>query len=89
MPWQITSLTDVHTDFGKPRYRSGLGYTPREMCASCAMRSSSSVVTPGATAAPVSASTSRAIRPACRSRSITAGDFTADSVACTGVPVAT
>ena len=23
MPWQMTSLTEVHTDFGKPRYRSG------------------------------------------------------------------
>ena len=25
MPWQMTSLTDVHTDFGNPWYRSGLG----------------------------------------------------------------
>jgi hypothetical protein len=40
---------------------------------SCAMRSSSSVVTPGATALPASASAPAAIRPATRIFSITSG----------------
>ena len=47
------------------------------------------MVIPAATAAPVSASTSRAIAPAARIRAITSGDFTADSVDRTGVPVST
>src|SRR3546814_18393497 len=41
--------------------------------------SSSSVVTPGATAAPVRASTSAAARPATRMRSITSGGVTGET----------
>ena len=48
------------------------------------MQSSSSVVTPGATAAPVTASTSAATRPATRIRAITSGDFTMGSSQRTG-----
>ena len=43
------------------------------MAASWAMASSSSVVTPGATAAPTSISTSAASRPATRMRSMISG----------------
>ena len=47
---------------------------------SCAIRSSSSVVTPGATALPASASAPPAIRPATRIFSITSGVCTHGSV---------
>ena len=47
MPWQTTSLIEVQTDFGYPRYPSVDGYASCATRKSWPMASSSSVVTPG------------------------------------------
>ena len=57
------------------------------MVASWVTRSSSSVVTPGATAAATSSSTSAAITPATRMRSMTEGDDTGEPRSGGGWPV--
>lgn len=46
MPWQTTLFTDVHTDLGKPPYRSGDGYALCLIVSWCTMKSISSVVIP-------------------------------------------
>src|SRR6478752_5830696 len=80
MPWQMIALSDVQQDFGKPLYPSVDGYAPWSIMYSWAMRSSSSVGTPGATALPAAASAPAAMRPATRIFSITSGVCTQGSL---------
>ena len=74
MPWQMTSFTEVHSDLREAvvvegaRIAALLDARGRDTIAS-----SSSVVMPGRTAAPVSASTSAAERPVRRMRSMIVG----------------
>ena len=51
-PWQMHSLTDVHTDLGKLPYVSGEGYAPAARMRAWTALSMASVVTPGATSMP-------------------------------------
>ena len=78
MPWQITSLREVQSDFGKARYPSVDGYAWCAIRNSWPIRSSSSVVTPGTMCRPTSSSACAASRPATRIRSMTSADFTSE-----------
>src|SRR5439155_4025993 len=78
MPWQITSLSEVQQDFGKPLYPSVDGYAPWSQRNSCTNRSISSVVTPGLQCSPASAVAWAASRPAMRIFSIVSAVCTLD-----------
>src|SRR3954453_21403257 len=78
MPWQITSLSEVQHDFGKPLYPSVDGYAPWSSRNSCTTRSISSVVTPGLQCSPASWVACAAIRPATRIFSMVSGVCTCE-----------
>ena len=73
MPWQMTSLRDVQMDLGNPRYSRQEGYAPWSHMYSWAIRSSSSVVTPGFASAPAACRARAAICPASRTSSTSSG----------------
>ena len=85
IPWQMTSFTEVHSDFGIALVVERARIATPAMYASWQIWSSVSVVTPAATAAPTSSSTSRAARPAARMRSgISSGGTAGTSAGASG-----